>query len=296
MIDTSDLSVVIPFRSDSPDRRENLDAVVRFFARFARGHELIILEDGKRSAASGLADLPNVKYRFEWNDGPFHKTRLLNRGVLELSSRRFVASYDADTLLFPEALKIAMDRLRDGKCLVLPFSGDLFDVRRSARAALIKSLGFENISASALLARRGKLGFDDLVHFVYIHDTHVGGAVLFDRSAFVACGGYNENFVSWGYEDNEIVERFVKLGVELIRVAEYPLLHLSHRRGADSGKHNPYFRNNVVEYRRMSQCAPQEVRDLISTGGLRRRQLPPVGRAQHFKSVLWKIGAYFGIR
>jgi hypothetical protein len=296
MIDASDLSIVIPFRGDSVDRLENLEAVVRFFARYARGYELVILENGKQSVAGDLADYPEIKYFFEENDGPFHKTKLLNRAVQELSARPFVASYDADTLLFPHALQIAMDHLRAGHGMVLPFSGDLFDLRRSARRAVIAQSDLDSLSPAELLLRRGKLGWRDLLEIVYVHDTHVGGAVLFNRNTFTDCGGYNENFVSWGYEDNEIVERLGKFGVSPVRVPGYPLLHLSHRRGADSGKMNPFFRNNVIEYRRISSCTPSELRKRIASGALKSVRLPPVGATGRIESALWRAASLLGIR
>jgi hypothetical protein len=292
MINLSDLSVVIPFRCDSAERLQNLRTILRYFTRFASGHELIVVENGPSSAAASLTEFSGVRYFFEENEGPFHRTRILNHGISDLANRRFVASYDADVLLYPPALEAAMERTRAGNHMVLPFSGVVFDVRGSTRTALIDSLDFVAVSPSDLPARRNVFGSGEIVR---VRNSSVGGAPIFDRRAFMECGGYNEKFISWGFEDNELIERFAKLGIVALRVAEFPLLHLAHPRGSDSSKQNPYYRNNVSEYRRMSRHSSQEVRALVTAGAMRLGHPPAVDRAGRLESMLWSFAARLGM-
>jgi hypothetical protein len=62
-----------------------------------------------------------------------------------------------------------------------------------------------------------------------------GGSIAATREAYLAIGGFDEDFVGWGGEDNEFWERAHAYG----RVYEYgylPLVHLWHR--AQPGKHD----------------------------------------------------------
>lgn len=63
-----------------------------------------------------------------------------------------------------------------------------------------------------------------------------GGSIAATRAAYMAIGGFDEEFVGWGGEDNEFWGRAHAHG----RVYEYgylPLVHLWHR--AQPGKHDP---------------------------------------------------------
>ena len=43
----------------------------------------------------------------------------------------------------------------------------------------------------------------------------VGGALLGKRETFLSIGGFNPNFVGWGYEDNEIIHRCKNMKVPM---------------------------------------------------------------------------------
>jgi hypothetical protein len=90
IINLSDLTLVVPFRCDSQDRLANLHTIIRYFRRYTTGAEVIILENGSEEAAS-LASADEVRYARKPDNGPFHRTRLLNEGV-DQSRRRFVAT------------------------------------------------------------------------------------------------------------------------------------------------------------------------------------------------------------
>lgn len=52
----------------------------------------------------------------------------------------------------------------------------------------------------------------------------------FRTSVFKALGGYNEEFIGWGYDDNEILARFKILGHPKEILKGYNAFHLDHPR------------------------------------------------------------------
>jgi hypothetical protein len=54
-----------------------------------------------------------------------------------------------------------------------------------------------------------------------------GGSLVVRRAAYEAIGGFDEEFVGWGGEDNELLERAVVFG-GVNRFAYLPMLHLHH--------------------------------------------------------------------
>jgi hypothetical protein len=86
--------------------------------------------------------------------------------------------------------------------------------------------------------------------------------VFFNKKYLVAIGRYNENFKSWGYEDNEIVSRALKLGARGSRVCG-PIFHMDHARGADSSPQNPFYKQNEQEYARINNMSANLLREEI---------------------------------
>jgi hypothetical protein len=194
-----------------------------------------------------------VHHVFEESAGSFHRTRLLNQGMIDQTDRAIVASYDADVLAFPAALAALLGRLRAGASFGWPYGGIFLDVRGARRAGLLQSGDLSALDPLALAQSTEAQPAPDLV---CLNRASVGGAVFFRREAFIDAGGYNEAFMSWGWEDTELVERFHKLGHEPVRMTDFPLLHLAHRRGPDSSPSNPFFRHNDRTYRHLRSMSP----------------------------------------
>ncbi|MEI7970431.1 MAG: hypothetical protein WCJ69_15715 [Betaproteobacteria bacterium] len=82
MIDLSDLTVVIPVRIDSDDRLANLEAVLRFLTGMGRGLHVVLTESAAAPRLAALSARFGVHHVFEESAGPFHRTRLLNQGMI----------------------------------------------------------------------------------------------------------------------------------------------------------------------------------------------------------------------
>jgi GT2 family glycosyltransferase len=69
----------------------------------------------------------------------------------------------------------------------------------------------------------------------------------------------NENFISYGYEDNERPIRFEKLGYKVGRVDDL-IYHMEHARTMNSWFTNPHINNNKLLYESLKEMNPEELK------------------------------------
>ncbi len=67
---------------------------------------------------------------------------------------------------------------------------------------------------------------------------------LFKTSTFKSLGGYNETFVGWGADDDEIWARFTNLGAAPAMLENYNAFHLEHPR--KEGSVTEYLKNLYI--------------------------------------------------
>lgn len=83
----------------------------------------------------------------------------------------------------------------------------------------------------------------------------LGGSIVARRSAYLAVGGYDQEFVGWGGEDNEFWER-AEVGGKASRFGWLPFVHLFHspQKGKGQGMASPA----VKRYYDLRSTPPQE--------------------------------------
>ncbi|ALG73427.1 hypothetical protein VY88_21405 [Azospirillum thiophilum] len=258
--DLRDTTVMIPFRADSEDRKRNLRWIVAFLLKHA-DTTILIGED-----KDGPSDVPDAlgpglasrcrHLHLRGNDTPFtHKAHLINR-MAEAAETPIVALHDTDIVVDPVQYVLARDAARRGDGMVFPYNGLFFWIMGR------EVLRFGHTLSAAPLAGVA-------LRFPLMHRNSPGGGAFFDRDLLLASGGYNEAFLSWGYEDDEIAERFRGLGLRVDRVPG-PLYHLEHARPENSSDQNPFFEANRLELERIRNAGPDRLRADIAAGRLKR--------------------------
>ena len=76
-----------------------------------------------------------------------------------------------------------------------------------------------------------------------LSNSTIGWTQFIKRQTYIDCYMMNENFVSWGCEDDEFYFRMSTLGNRIARVNNY-VYHLEHSRTHNSWFSNPNFNNN----------------------------------------------------
>ena len=250
MLDLSDTSILIPVRFDSSGRVRNLKVVLRFLLAHIKAPILLCEEDATPRAADFLPEfLDRLDYRFLETKAPyFHKTRCLNH-LTRAARTPYLLSHDTDVLVPAQKYASAHALLQSGADMVFPYDGLCLTVSGAQIEGIWTGNSLAHLSPANCPVHAPRL---------------FGGCVFLRRQAFVEAGMENENFRSWGGEDDERVTRLGRLGLRGARIAG-PLYHLEHPRPPEHiGAANPHYAANDAEYRKVLAMTPDELRAYVA--------------------------------
>jgi predicted glycosyltransferase involved in capsule biosynthesis len=230
-----DVTFMIPVRLDSEERRENIELILEYLNFHFQTH-IMVCEESLEQELEYLKEFDCV-YLFVKSDKPYiHRTRCLNIMCVR-SQTPVICNFDTDVLLEKAQILEAVKKIRDKKsdgCF--PFDGRFYDVPRNFYPGIRET------------KRIGKV---DLQECRLLNYSSIGGALFWNKEKFIKGGMENEKFLGWGYEDNELLVRFQKLGLIIDRV-DGVLYHLSHPRPSVSSFNSfrkiiGYFRNPLLK-------------------------------------------------
>jgi len=230
--DLLDMTFVIPVRVDSKERKQNLKYCVEHLLENFNTN-IILVESDKIQKLKNYKDYSNVKLIFEkTNDLLFHRTHLLNLGFKEAKTP-FVANYDGDAYLNPEQIEFAVEMLRKGETqFIIPYDGHCYEY----------------------MIGKGKL--------YLMNPCSVGGAFFANKKDYEEIGYENENFISWGHEDNERITRLLKFK-KILKRTTGSFLHLCHPRGINSCDENPMIEENKKEHEKVIHMSLDELKKYV---------------------------------
>lgn len=237
-----DITLVIPYMKDSPERERNLYLVLNDLVN--NDFKIMLVESGKERTFKALNAKQNhqIEYHFlQQKDNVFHRTKVINFGIVAASTKA-IAIYDVDVIVPAEKLINATAMIVEGAAkIVYPYAGR-----------------FLNIDAEAY-----KIGLLKPVSIVA--EMSWGGCVVLDRQAYIESGLENENIISWGYEDVERYERCAtKFAYKVVRLAG-DLYHLQHHSNENSVETNPHLEKNKKEYEKVRGMIPRELYEYVNT-------------------------------
>jgi hypothetical protein len=267
MIDASSLSIITSLKIDSEDRVRNAQLFIRFFSTFYSNLEIVIIEQGSTSILEERCALPrSVLVRNIRDNGPHYKTRNLNLAT-KLASRNNILMCDADVIFQPEVVTEALSAMDAGAQFVSPYNGIMVQIP----AALAKTdLDFSELLAKLPLYQRDQSPpVADAEGFYTLYGSagyeSAGGALFYERRAFFDCGSWNENIVSYGFEDTEIIYRIKTLNYSFERLTQRNLYHFEHKRLTDS-YYNNFVHANEAEYERVVSMDAPTLREYADNG------------------------------
>ena len=247
------LSFIIPLRIDSNDRLKNCETVIRFLSKYFPESEIVVIENGENSNIKNLLkENSEIKYYFIHNTDRFSKANTINFGLLK-TDKKYVAIYDVDVLIKPEAVFKGLGILQTGKKVVIPHNLKYVNVKGALKDKIFETLDFSFIKHYFIWEKSKDA---ELEVFPYRLPS---GVVLFDKKTLIENGGYNKKMVSYGWEDIEVLKRLKKLGYPQYNLGWYHIIHLDHERRKDS-QQNEYFENNKVEFNRVLSISKKELK------------------------------------
>lgn len=244
MIDLTNTTFIIPIKIDSEDRNNNLFLNLNYL-NFHFKTNIIIYELGDiiyNSKHQYINKFPNLNIKFLHNNndinGPFHRTKYLNI-MLDSVETPVVCNYDVDVIfnenIYKKCEQLIMNNELD---MIYPYGKGYFQVE------VMKNCNLETFIYQPYIFNILKDQINNPIQPpLILKYAEYGHAIFFNTSVYRKFGGENENFISWGPEDQERYYRFKKFNCKVSWLSN-DIYHFDHERGSDSGYLNPYITAN----------------------------------------------------
>lgn len=253
MVNLKDTTIVIPIRIDSPERKRNLDAALKWLCEQTDA-SIWVLEADKVKQCDLKEGTDRVCYIFEKDtERIFYRTYYLNK-LIKMVQTPIVGIWDADIIIPVEQMEKAVTTIRRGvAAIAYPFDGTF------------RLLGNE-ISDRFNEKPDISILFNEVKEYPpYTDRPSFGGAFFVNKAIYLQAGGENENFFGWGPEDMERVIRMEIVGYPPYRVTG-SLFHLWHPISGSSGINNyTQQKKNKKELVKVSGMYKPELEAYIST-------------------------------
>lgn len=235
----NDLTFIFPIRIDSNERLENVKTNIIYLKNLFKNANIIIAEDGTNNDFNDVIKIESNYHHL------FYKTKIINNAVKKASTE-FVAIIDADLFFSKKDYQEAYLKIKNNEYdIVFGYSGECWNYSR----------GFiEYIKNNELLREN----FYDQYKMDLMNKNSVGGSIWCSRKMFFEIGGQNENMISWGFEDNEFINRINKLEKRFFRTSGITY-HLSHPRSENSSDKNPNLENNRKEIIKVDSLSKEDL-------------------------------------
>lgn len=195
------ITYIIPYKH-SPDRLNNLRKVISWALGF-NNIEVILVEQDNTPKVNHI-DFGCKYYFIENKELPFNKSWAFNVG-LKYANSNIIAFGDSDLLMHPQKFIDAVNEItKEGSDIdmVSPYSRlKVIDLNQTELNMSFDEM--ENIE------RAGRGEQENDIRKVPL----CGGICIFRRDAIYKLGGWSEDFIGWGGEDDfqsDKVERFLK--------------------------------------------------------------------------------------
>ena len=249
--DLKKCTFIIPLRIETEDRMRNIVTTLIYLTRLFDTN-IIVKEVDKESIylrevqplleqALEPEMLSCINHIFEKNDEfTFHRTKILN-DMLWMVDTPVVVNYDSDIILPVETYIYATNMITKG--WVHP------DAEGGQPVKIVYPYGFGNYQWQCHVGDNEVTNFiNSGFNFEYFNghmrqwDAKYGFCQFVDTEEYKKLGGENENFIAYGYEDDERYFRFNLLS-SVARINDY-VYHLEHGRTKNSWFNNPHCEDN----------------------------------------------------
>lgn len=214
------LSLIIPYRQ----REEHLKTQLAWWRTQASEIllslcEIILIEVDCIPSAWILPEITNlpVSYNYLPIEGTFHKTKALNLG-LSLAQGQWVAPLDVDCIPYGDTLVRHLKMAQISPQMLVTGYRMMCDT---------PNLDF----AQNLDIKQLQIAVEDMPPALFNQLTQrerFGVIPLFQSERLIEIGGWDETFIGWGAEDQDIVERYLGEDKYFCRSPELIYIHLAH--------------------------------------------------------------------
>ena len=240
----------IPCKITDEWRLKNLKLVLSYLRYHFETN--IILCEQDTELAKELCKEFNVmylQYKSIDEEHLFHQARLQNILYNEVKTP-IAASHDLD-ILFSINQYLASEKYITSSTVdaIYPYDGRFLHVPEELTSKILESMSIDTI---------------DINKCKCVSTVSFGGSLFFNLEMYKKCGLDNENFISWGSEDQERKIRITKLGYKLARV-QGPLYHFYHPPTPFANFNNDHYQHNQQELMRIYNTPKEALEEWVKT-------------------------------
>lgn len=248
MIDLNNLTILIPVKIESYDRYYNLKIVLGYLNKNFKTN-IKIIESDETSKIDFLKEFKNlnIDYSFQKLDKyePYHRTKYLNEMIYS-SETELVSNYDCDVLLpINTYVEVVSKLINDESDFIYPYK------KGNGQKRLFYSQWYNSDYENNMhiFSKNFDLNIFENDPNTDIYSSLCGHSIFAKKESYINSFMENENFISYGPEDQERMYRFSKLGYRVEWYDNY-VYHIEHTRSNDSWTTNPFFKKNcdLFEY------------------------------------------------
>jgi hypothetical protein len=265
MIELKDLTIIIPVKIESMDRYYNLKTVLGYINHHLITNVKIIEVSPDETRIDFLDDFKNLNIDFKFykvdENVAYHRTKYLNE-MLNSTTTKVVSNYDCDVFFPVETYVNVVNKLLNNEAdFIYPYTNgwgqkQLFysnwynsNLKQWIYYPMFKFVQDFDISV-----------FDNDEDNVKIHISSYGHSVFAKTEIYKKAYGENENFISYGPEDQERAYRFKKLGYKVEWYDGF-VYHIEHVRTPDSWLTNPFFSSNNQLFEHIKSLSKKKLID-----------------------------------
>jgi len=261
MIDLKKLTILIPVKIESLDRYHNLKIVLGYLNNYFNTN-IKIIESDENQKVDFLKDFKNLNIDYTFKKihkyEPYHRTKYLNEMIFS-SNTDIVSNYDCDVMLPINTYINVVDKLLNSEVdFIYPYK------LGNGQKRLFYSKWYEisNTNMHVFSKDYNLSIFENDVN-VDTYSTLCGHSLFAKKDSYLKSFMENENFISYGPEDQERMYRFKKLGYKVEWYDDY-VYHIEHTRTNDSWTTNPYFDENCNLFERIKSLSKEDLLELYN--------------------------------
>ncbi len=233
-----DLTFLIPTRIETEDRLRNIISSVSYLLKHIPAK--VIVKEVSNYPTFQFRAIPEIKkyvdtsnliYLYEESSETwFCKSKVLN-DLIVASNTKVVANYDADTILPVQSYFDAYQLINKNHAdVVYPYQCGVYQWKAEYNSDIYNEF---ILNLHTRILDKNKT----------LYNSTIGWSQFINRQVYIDSFMMNENFISWGCEDDEFYYRMSVLGNRIARIDNYAY-HLEHSRTPNSWFNNPNFNNN----------------------------------------------------
>lgn len=239
------ITFIIPYQRDSPDRLNNLKYLLKYLVYTVGVYHVTISCTPKEKNDININLYTDINLKIITTDIKHqnHKTKLINEAI-RVAKTTYICVNDVDVLTPKENYIESICELENGFHYVLPFEVTMYSIPNYYKDKIKDSDFHEN--------------------YPILYKKSIGGIYFAHRFRFLSIGAENELMIGWGWEDFERNERARRLFLKT-KYLNYNLWHIEHKRKELTPNQKELTQINLNIYNKLFKLKYSDLIEYIQT-------------------------------